>query len=73
LKPVHFYCQLYTVLEHGRKANLSIAKFTQERGAVSSFIKVVETLEEVLKTENALVTDRTRKNGIENALKEAGI
>ena len=73
LRPVHFYCQLYTVLEHGRKANLSIAKFVQEKGAASSFIKVVETLEAVLESEDALVTDRIRKKGIENSLKEAGI
>lgn len=61
------------VLEHGRKANLSIAKFVQEKGAASSFIKVVETLEDVLSGENALVTDPVRKKGIEDSLKDADI
>jgi serine/threonine-protein kinase HSL1 (negative regulator of Swe1 kinase) len=73
LEPVHFYCQVYTVLEHGRYANLSVAKFTQERGATSSFNKVVKTLATVLSNENALVTNPVRQKGIKRSLKEAGI
>ena len=73
LKPVHFHAHLYSVLEHGRKANLSIMKFTQEKGAASSFYKVVDTLEAVLRERGLLVLDASRKKGIERSLKEAGL
>ncbi|KAK4945542.1 serine/threonine-protein kinase gin4 [Elasticomyces elasticus] len=73
LKPVHFHAYLYSVLEHGRKANLSIMKFTQEKGAASSFYKVVDTLEALLKEKDLLVLDMRRRKGIEKGLKEAGL
>ena len=73
LKPVHFHALLYSVLEHGRKANLSIMKFTQEKGAASSFYKVVDTLESLLKERDMLVVDVHRKKGIERSMKEAGL
>jgi serine/threonine-protein kinase HSL1, negative regulator of Swe1 kinase len=73
MKPVHFHAYLYSVLEHGRKANLSIIKFTQEKGAASSFYKVVETLEALLKERDLLVIDPQRRKGIERSLKEAGL
>lgn len=73
LKPVHFHAFLYSVLEHGRKANLSIMKFTQEKGAASSFYRVVDTLEAVLKERDMLVLDVHRKKGIERSMKEAGL
>ncbi|KAI1622454.1 serine/threonine protein kinase [Exophiala viscosa] len=73
LKPVHFHAYLYSVLEHGRKANLSIMKFTQEKGAASSFYKVVDTLEALLKERDLLVVDMRRRKGIEKGLKEAGL
>lgn len=73
LKPVHFHAFLYSVLERGRKANLSIMKFTQEKGAASSFYKVVDTLEAVLKERNMLVLDCQRKKGIERGLRDAGL
>jgi hypothetical protein len=73
LKPVHFHAYLYSVLEHGRKANLSIMKFTQERGAASSFYKVVDTLESVLKERDMLVLNAKRRKGIERSMKAAGL
>ncbi|KIW70701.1 hypothetical protein PV04_02946 [Phialophora macrospora] len=73
LKPVHFHALLYSVLEHGRKANLSIMKFTQEKGAASSFYKVVDTLETFLRERDMLVVDAQRKKGIERSMKEAGL
>ncbi len=73
LKPVHFHAYLYSVLEHGRKANLSILKFTQEKGAASSFYKVVDTLEAVLKERDLVVLDAQKKKGIEKSLKDAGL
>jgi serine/threonine-protein kinase HSL1, negative regulator of Swe1 kinase len=50
LRPVEFSAEFFTVLEHGRHANLSLVRFRQERGAASSFHKVVDTLELVLKS-----------------------
>jgi serine/threonine-protein kinase HSL1, negative regulator of Swe1 kinase len=71
IKPVNFHAYLYCVLEHGRKANLSIMKFRQENGAASSFYRVVETLEKVFNDKSMMVTDPARRKGIERSLKEA--
>lgn len=73
LKPVHFHAHLFTVLDHGRKCSLSIARFTQDKGAASSFYKVVETLEAVLKERDLTVEDAARKRGIERSMKESGL
>ena len=73
LKPVNFHAHLFTVLEHGRKCNLSIARFTQESGAASTFYKVVDTLEAVLQERDLTVKDRARKRGIERSMKESGL
>jgi hypothetical protein len=73
LKPVWFHAHVFTVLEHGRKCNLSIVRFTQEKGAASSFLKVVDTLEAVLKEHGLTVEDTARKRGIERSLKESGL
>lgn len=73
IKPVHFHAHLYTVLERGRRANLSVMKFTQEKGAASSFYRVVDTLESVLRENNILVNDMERKKGIMRGVKDAGL
>jgi len=70
---VTFHAHLFTVLEHGRKCRLSIARFTQERGAASSFYKVVDTVEVVLKERELTVEDAVRKRGIEQSMKESGL
>ncbi|KAM3066749.1 serine/threonine-protein kinase gin4 [Clarireedia jacksonii] len=64
LKEVAFAAEIMTVFEHlphGRKAHLSVARITQERGAASSFHKVVETLDSVLQVRGVLVTDEEKK------------
>ena len=48
-------------------------KFTQEKGAASSFYRVVDTLESVLKERGLVVMDPVRKKGIERSLKDAGL
>ena len=48
-------------------------KFTQEKGAASSFYRVIETLEKVFTDKGMLVTDPVRRKGIEQSLKEAGL
>jgi serine/threonine-protein kinase HSL1 (negative regulator of Swe1 kinase) len=60
MKEVAFAGEIMTVIEHGKRSHLSIARFTQERGAASSFIKVVETLEQVLRCRGMLVTDERK-------------
>lgn len=60
-----------TVIEHGKRSQLSIARFTQERGAASSFLKVLETLETVLKSRGLLVADERRKRRMIKTLDSA--
>lgn len=73
IKPVNFHAYVYRVLEHGRNANLAVAKFTQEKGAASSFIRVCKTLQNVLNQRGLLILDPARKIGIERTLKDAGL
>ncbi|KAA8569343.1 hypothetical protein EYC84_000995 [Monilinia fructicola] len=64
LKEVAFAAEILTVFEHldrGRKVNLAVARITQERGAASSFHKVVETLDSVLQVRGVLVIDEEKK------------
>jgi serine/threonine-protein kinase HSL1 (negative regulator of Swe1 kinase) len=61
MKEVAFAGEVMTVIEHGKRSHLSIARFTQERGAASSFQKVVETLESVLKCRGMLLGDERKK------------
>ncbi|KAJ5657431.1 uncharacterized protein N7484_001080 [Penicillium longicatenatum] len=60
LREVEFTAEFYTVLEHGRQANLSLVKFKQERGAASSFNKVVDTVHQIMKSRGLIVEDPTR-------------
>jgi len=61
MRAVAFAGEIMTVIEHGKRSPLSIARFTQERGAASSFHKVVETLESVMRCRGMLVTDERKK------------
>ncbi|KAF2873203.1 serine/threonine-protein kinase-like protein GIN4 [Massariosphaeria phaeospora] len=61
IKPVSLVIELFVVLEHGRRANLCIARFTQIRGAASSFRKVVEIIEDISKARDVLVDDEVKK------------
>ncbi|KAL4904701.1 hypothetical protein BDW74DRAFT_185562 [Aspergillus multicolor] len=60
LRPVEFSADFYTVIEDGRQANLSLVRFRQERGAASSFNKVVDTLCMLMKQRGLLVEDPAR-------------
>ena len=61
MKEVAFACEIMKVIEHGKRSHLSIARFTQELGAASSFYKVVETLETVLKCRGMLIADDRKR------------
>lgn len=60
LREVEFIAEFYTVLEHGRQANLSLVRFKQERGAASSFNKVVDTVHMMLQNRGLIVEDPVR-------------
>jgi hypothetical protein len=51
-----------TVIEHGKRNQLSIARFTQEKGAASSFHKVVDAIQAAFSTRSLLVTDKRKIN-----------
>ncbi|EUC42649.1 hypothetical protein COCMIDRAFT_102957 [Bipolaris oryzae ATCC 44560] len=61
IKPVFFVIELFVVLEHGRRANLCLARFTQTRGAASSFRKVVDIIEDICRARCMLVEDEQKK------------
>ncbi|KAL2069117.1 hypothetical protein VTL71DRAFT_15455 [Oculimacula yallundae] len=61
MKEVSFAIEIMTVIEHGKKNHLSIARLTQEKGAASTFHRLLETLESVLKVRNVLVADERKK------------
>jgi hypothetical protein len=62
LKEVSFAVELMTVIEHGKRNQLSIARFTQEKGAASSFHRVVDAINSAFSTRALLVTDKRKVN-----------
>ncbi|KAF2465924.1 Pkinase-domain-containing protein [Lindgomyces ingoldianus] len=64
IKPVSLVIELFVVLEHGRRANLCLARFTQTRGAASSFRKVVDIVENVCRARSMLVEDEDKKSAM---------
>lgn len=68
LREVEFTAEFYTVLEHGRQANLSLVRFKQERGAASSFNKVVDTVHLMLKSRGMIVEDPVRAKKMSRVL-----
>ncbi|KAB8337240.1 hypothetical protein FH972_021542 [Carpinus fangiana] len=68
IKEVQFVIELFVVLEHGRRAHLSLARFTQRSGAASSFRKVVDTVDVVLKGKGLLVEEGVRRREMEAIL-----
>jgi hypothetical protein len=61
IKPVSLVIELFVVLEYGRRANLCIARFTQTKGAASSFRRVVDIVEDVCSSKNMLVEDPKKR------------
>ena len=68
IKPVNLAVEFFTVLSHGRKANLAVARFTQEKGAKSSFERIVGALEGTLHQKRTLVTEKKRWRDMEATL-----
>ncbi|KAK0655964.1 hypothetical protein B0T16DRAFT_424640 [Cercophora newfieldiana] len=63
MKEVSFAIEIMTVIEHGRRGHLAIARFTQEKGAASSFHKTVDSINRVFASRGLLVNDK-RKIGM---------
>ncbi|KAL8670919.1 MAG: hypothetical protein Q9168_004565 [Polycauliona sp. 1 TL-2023] len=68
IRPVSLAIETFTVLERGRKANLALARFTQEKGAKSSFERVVKTMEQILGQRGFLVEDAGKARGMRSVL-----
>ncbi|PGH08650.1 CAMK/CAMKL/GIN4 protein kinase [Helicocarpus griseus UAMH5409] len=68
IRPVEFSGEFFTVLEQGRHVGLSLLHLKQERGAASSFYKVVDTLQAVLKPRGLLIEDLSRAKKMAKAL-----
>jgi serine/threonine-protein kinase HSL1, negative regulator of Swe1 kinase len=64
IKPVSFVIELFVVLEHGRRASLCIARFTQTKGAASSFRKVIDIIDDVCRARCILVEDQEKKDAM---------
>ncbi|KAH6646969.1 hypothetical protein BKA67DRAFT_684429 [Truncatella angustata] len=60
MKEVSFAAEIMTVIEHGKRNPLTIVRFTQERGAASSFHKVVDTMHTIFSVRNLLVVDKRK-------------
>lgn len=61
IKEVAFAVEIMTVIEHGKRGALSIIRFTQERGAASSFQRVVDTIKTIMGSRNLLVVDERKE------------
>ncbi|KAF2098131.1 Pkinase-domain-containing protein [Rhizodiscina lignyota] len=68
IKPVSVVAELFVVLEHGRRAQLTLVRFTQTRGAASSFRRVVEVIADVMEAKGLLCEDEERKTAMEEIL-----
>ncbi|CAI6263806.1 unnamed protein product [Periconia digitata] len=56
IKPVSLVIELFVICEGGRRTKLCCARFTQTRGAASSFRKTVDILEDICSNMSLLVT-----------------
>ena len=61
INEVSIAAEVVTVIEHGKKQPLCIVRFTQERGAASSFHRVVDTMRLVFDSRNLVVADRAKQ------------
>lgn len=55
IREVNFVVEIYVILKEGRRAGLSVARFTQQKGAASSFRRVTDAVEGMLRSRGVLV------------------
>ncbi|KAH9884872.1 hypothetical protein F4778DRAFT_523127 [Xylariomycetidae sp. FL2044] len=60
IKEVSFAAEIMTVIEHGKHHPLSIVRFTQEKGAASSFHKVMKAVHDEFTSRHLLVINKQR-------------
>ena len=60
IPPITLHAELHTVLHHGKTANLALARFTQQKGARSSFLRIVNALEKIMKEKGLLIVDKVQ-------------
>ncbi|KAI2637796.1 Pkinase-domain-containing protein [Hypomontagnella submonticulosa] len=58
VKEASFAAEIMTVIEHGKRNQLCIVRFTQERGAATTFHKVIDTMDDIFGSRGLLVTDK---------------
>ena len=58
MKEATFAAEIMTVIEHGKRNKLCIVRFTQERGAATTFNKVIDTMDKNFSARGLLVTDQ---------------
>ena len=61
--------EIFVVLHRGRRANLSLAKITQEKGAKSSLERFTQALESLMAERGMLVEESERREGMKALLK----
>jgi len=61
IRPVTFRIEFFVVLQHGKRSGLSVARWSQVRGAASGFHGVVESVEQMLMKKALLVEDEERR------------
>lgn len=71
ISEVSIAAEVITVIEHGKRQPLCIVRFTQERGAASSFHRVVDTMRLVFDSRNLVVTDRAKQKMMVKTLTSA--
>jgi hypothetical protein len=70
IKPVTLRIELFVVLEHGRKVDLSIARFTQLKGAASGFRRVLEVVDGVMRGRGWLIQDKDKWRALSEIVRE---
>ncbi|KAL7621546.1 serine/threonine-protein kinase gin4 [Parahypoxylon ruwenzoriense] len=60
MKEASFAAEIMQVIEHGKRNHLCIVRFTQERGAASTFNKVITAMEDAFRPRCLLVTDKRK-------------
>jgi serine/threonine-protein kinase HSL1 (negative regulator of Swe1 kinase) len=68
IREVSFVIELYVMLAGGQKANLSVCRITQRKGAASSFKMVAEAIEHEMNKKDFLVKDEEMKKEMESVL-----
>jgi serine/threonine-protein kinase HSL1 (negative regulator of Swe1 kinase) len=61
IKPVTLVIELFAICDNGRRTKLCCARFTQTRGAASSFRKTVDIVEDVCANKGLLVASEETK------------